>query len=244
VVMVCGGELHTWDISTPASETVALGKVHLTAMDMNEQGEIVAGTDNGRVMIINLQAASDDMRIVKQHARGEKTGDSTAAAGSAPGNVIRSIMYMKKGTVLIADQKALWEWDRNADTIKFLYRKSLDRVVPLKEDALLAWCAGNEFGWSTADLKAAPPSFRRDNAHAVAYSVATNMAAYAHGGAFANGNYLTAGPQSVELFDVGKFEAWAKADEALRQAQMELPGAKPVNRLTDEASNKDLGAWK
>ena len=128
--------------------------------------------------------------------------------------------------------------------IKFLYRKSLDRVVPLKEDALLAWCAGNEFGWSTADLKAAPPSFRRDNAHAVAYSVATNMAAYAHGGAFANGNYLTAGPQSVELFDVGKFEAWAKADEALRQAQMELPGAKPVNRLTDEASNKDLGAWK
>ena len=82
VVMVCGGELHTWDISTPASETVALGKAHLTAMDMNEQGEIVAGTDNGRVMIINLQAASDDMRNISAIAN--QITPTTTPSGGMP----------------------------------------------------------------------------------------------------------------------------------------------------------------
>ena len=64
------------------------------------------------------------------------------------------------------------------------------------------------------------------------------------GGSFAGGNFVTAGPQPVDLFDVGKFESWEKADMQLRQAQMELPGPKPVNRVTDEGANKDLGAWK
>jgi hypothetical protein len=243
-LLIAGGDLQTWDISAKNTEPVAVGKYHLTTMDVNEQQEVVAGTDNGRVLLIDLQATNDDMRVKKQHARGEKPEAATSAPGGGQTNPIRSVVFMRE-KVLIADKQALWVWDIGGDTIKFLARKGVERAVPLKEDALIGYCVGNEFGWSSADFKAIPPSFRRDNAHSLAYSMAANMVAYAHGGSFSNGNFMTAGPQSVELFDVSKFEGWAKADEELRKAQMELPGAsKQVNRLTDETVNKDLGMWK